>query len=305
MMVNVMISSQIVTRLLKELYERILKEDADYSINIFLCGATPDKEDSIRSQINNRIKDFTKFNIVFPESIFSNLLFSKQYNLLTLEQELAKDVDVIILPIEGYGTMAELGAFASFPDFTKKIIVVNENKHKYNKRSFINIGPIELIRSQNKKNIIYYAKDSLGKMLDDVYRRLLYYSRRQQTKKEIKNLFTLSRFLLYVIAVFQPITKEEIEKHLKNWNARIPEYYIDPGLQILSQKGNIKMDFQEDQETYRLTSEGYHYVYDELCRQLGVRKVVSKLRSEVLHFQNRRIKTFDINKERERLLEVS
>lgn len=299
-----MIPDQIVAKLFKELHERILKKEDDKSINIFLCGAKPDKKDSIRNKIHNRIKNLARIKIVFPEWIFSNLLFNKKYNLLTLEQELAGDVDAIILPLEGYGTLAELGAFASFSDLTKKIIVVNEDKHKHNNRSFINIGPIELIRSQDKKNIIYYTKNSLGNMLDDVHRRLLYF-RRQHAKKDIKNLFTLSRFLLYVIAIFQPITKEEIEKHFKNWNADVRKHYIDPSLEILSQEGNIKTDPLEDQETFRLTSEGHHYVYEKKCHELAITKVVSRIRSEVLHFQNRRIKTFNINKERERLLEVS
>ncbi len=299
-----MIPDQIVARLFRELYEQILKKETDYSINIFLCGASPDRKESIRKDIQGRIKNLPKFNIVLPEWIFGGLLLNKQHNLLELEHELAADVDVIVLPLEGYGTMAELGAFASFPDLTKKIIVVNKDTHRHNKRSFINIGPIELIRSQDKGNIIYYTDNSYSNMLDDVYRRLLHF-RRHRAKKEIKNLFTLSRFLLYVIAIFQPITKEEIEKYSKNWNADVQEHYIDPALEILSKNGNIRTDPGEDQETFRLTSEGHNYVHEKKCRELGIMRLVSEKRSEVLRFQNRKIKTFNMDRERERLLDVS
>lgn len=299
-----MIPDQIVAKLFRELYEQILKKEIDYSINIFLCGASQDRKASIRKDIYDRIKDLPKFNVVFPEWIFGGLLLNKQYNLLELERELAADVDVIVLPLEGYGTMAELGAFASFPDLTEKIIVVNEDKYRHNKRSFINIGPIELIRSQDKRNIIYYADNSRSNMLDDVYGRLRHF-RRHHAKKNIKNLFTLSRFLLYVIAIFQPITKEEIEKYSKNWNADVQKHYIDPALEILSRKGNIRTDPREDRETFRLTSEGHNYVHEKKCRELGIMRLVSEKRSEVLRFQNRRIKTFNMNRERERLLDVS
>ena len=301
--ITVMIPDQITTKILEKVYKRIFCRDFDNSINVFLCGANPDKAESLRNLIHKRIKDYAKFNIVFPESILGNLLFKTQYNLLTLEKELAEDVDAIVLPLEGYGTMAELGAFASFPELTKKIIVVNKDAHK-RERSFINMGPIGLIRSKNKKNIIYYDDNSRDEMLDNVYKRLLYFTR-QEAKKDIKNLFSLSRFLLYVIAIFQPIRKKEIETYLENWNVGIPEHYVDPGLEILCNKKNIKIDYLQDKVIYILTSEGHHYVYDNLLRQLGSVKEVCKIRSEVLNFQNRSAETFDMNREREKLLEVS
>ena len=212
MPIAIMIPIEIAVRLFKELYEQILKKETDYSINIFLCGARPGTEASIRNDIHDRIKNLPKFNVVFPEWIFGGLLLNKQYNLLKLERELVEDVDVIVLPLEGCGTMAELGAFASSPDLAKKIVVVNKDKYRHNRSSFINIGPIELIRSEDKGNIIYYADNSHSRMLDDVFRRLRYF-RKHRVGKDIKNLFTLSRFLLYVVAIFQPITKEEIERY--------------------------------------------------------------------------------------------
>lgn len=301
-----MIPDQIVKELLKEVHERILKKKDDYSINIFLCGAKQDEKNSIRKRIQDsiEIRNSALFNIYLPEELFYNLLPNKRYNLLHLEQQLASDVDVIILPLEGYGTVTELGAFASSPDLIEKMVVINNERYKRKHRSFINIGPIELVRSKNKKNIIYYVDHSLDGMIHDVYKRLLHF-RRQPKKRDIKNLFTFSKFLLYLIAIFQPITKGEIEKHLKTWGVGIREHYIDPALQILSQRGNISMDPVRSQETYSLTSEGNYYVYEKLCHELKLTKVVSKMRSEILHFQNRKIKVFDLDKEREKLLGIS
>ena len=139
---------------LKYIYVLVFNREIDHSLNIFLCGLNPDKGESIRTRIFERIKNNPKFNIVYPEWLFSNLLASKEHNLLDLEKELASNVDVIIIPLEGLGTIAELGSFASFSELTNKIIVINNEKYKFNK-SFVNQGPINLIRSRNKKNIIY------------------------------------------------------------------------------------------------------------------------------------------------------
>jgi len=298
-----MIPDEVVIKLFDKVYTQIFLQNEDNSINIFLCGANPEKAESLRNQIYQKIKPITKLNIVFPELIFSNLLYDKQHNLLTLENELAADVDIIVLPLEGYGTVAELGAFASFEKLIKKIIVINKSKYKHN-RGFINIGPIRLIRSANTKHIIYYddnSIDSTNEMLDRIHKRLLY-SRKQETKKNIKNLLTFSRFLLYIVAFFQPITEEEIKAYLKKWDPDIPEHYINPGLEILCEKDNIERDHRQDKVIYTLTSEGHNYVYEDLFRTLNILKESSKMRSEILYFQNRKIKKFDINRERGRFL---
>lgn len=297
-----MIPHQITTEVLKDVHERIFSKEVDNSINVLLCGANPESPGSMRALIHKRIEDDAKFNVVFPESIFSNLLFGRRHNLLTLEKELAEDVDAIVLPLEGYGTMAELGAFTSFPEFAKKVVVINKDRYKH-QRSFINMGPIGLIRSENKKNLIYTDNESNGGMVDKVYRRLLYF-RRQEAKKDIRNLFTLSRFLLYLVAVFQPIRKEDIEIYLKKWNTDIPPHYVDPGLEILREKGNVKIDLLRDQRVYVLTGEGHRYFYETLLGQLGRIKELCRIRSEILSFQNTRRRTFDFAGGREKLLEA-
>jgi len=138
-------------------------------------------------------------------------------------------------------------------------------------------------------------------MLDKIHKRLLY-SRKQETRKNIKNLFIFSRFLLYVVAFFQPITEEETKAYLKKWSPDIPEYYIDPGLELLCGKDNIEMDHRQGKVVYTLTSEGHNYVYEDSFRTLNILKESSKIRSEILYFQNRKIKKFNINRERGRFL---
>jgi len=92
-------------QILNDLYNDVFLEESDSTVNIFLCGASILDELSIRNRIYKAIRDIAKTNVVLPEWLFSDLLAKPEYNLLTLEGELAGNVDLIIVPLEGYGTV--------------------------------------------------------------------------------------------------------------------------------------------------------------------------------------------------------
>jgi len=287
------------------IHKSILLRDKDTSLNIFLCGANPTNKKSIRNLIYEKIKHIPRFNVVFPEWLFSNVLANKEKNLLDLETILAKNVDVIILPIEGYGTIAELGAFASFENLAEKIIVINNVKFKL-ERGFINIGPINLIKSKNKRNIIYYGDDDESKveMIENVVNKLRY-STQKLISKDVNNIFQLSRFLFYVIAFFQPISKSDIQDYITFWKNDIEKFLIDPCLELLRLKKYAQVDFPDDEEVYTLNMLGHKYLFDEILPFMGLRSLASKLRTDILLLKNRKLNKLDLNKERERLLVAS
>ncbi|HUU87095.1 MAG TPA: retron St85 family effector protein [Candidatus Glassbacteria bacterium] len=296
---NNVIPIPVVKKLLKQIYIHIFKRDEDFSLNIFLCGAKMEKQESLRAKLYKIIKNEARLNIAFPEFLFSNLLSENNYNLLTLEKELAKSVDVIVLPIESLGTIAELGSFASFRDLTMKIIVINDEKYKLEK-SFINMGPLSLIKSQNKKNVIYYNDSSKDAIISSVAERLKHMHQRI-SRKDVKNLFNLSRFLLYTIALMQPVTRQEIELYLKEWRKSVPILYVDPCLELLCTKNNIEISYSGNIEKYCLTSQGHNYVFEKLFRKMNIIKEFSALRSNVLEFRNRK-EPFDISRAKGRYL---
>ena len=84
----------------KSIYSKLYQRDVDKTMNIFLCGADTGKTDSFRNLLNIEFKKHTRFNVVYPEFIFATLLNKKDSNLLELEDELAKYVDLIIIPLE-------------------------------------------------------------------------------------------------------------------------------------------------------------------------------------------------------------
>lgn len=286
--------------ILKEIYEKIFLRELDYSINIFLCGSNPNNTDSLRHLIYEEIKDNPRYNVVFPEWLFSNLLAMKEYNLFDLENDLALNVDAIVLPLEGLGTMAELGAFASFDKLRAKIIVINDQKYRRD-RSFITLGPVSVIMSEDKRNVIYYSQDKLDGLKKKVFNRIKNMSS-DSSKFDIRNLFNLSRFILYIIAIFQPIEKELISNLLKKFKKEIPTHYIDPCLEILLEKMKINRDIAADySETYFLTESGHNFIYENLLPKLNIIKIFSQARAKILNAKFRG-KNFNIDEGRKKFL---
>ncbi|WP_240196262.1 retron St85 family effector protein [Salmonella enterica] len=84
----------------------------------------------------------TNYQLAYPEDLFEDLLEGQANNsLLSLEQQLAEAVDLIILIPESHGSFAELGAFSTRKELAEKMLVLQQNKYKADK-SFINHGPI-------------------------------------------------------------------------------------------------------------------------------------------------------------------
>lgn len=131
--------------IVKKIYSKLYNKDVDNTLNIFLCGADTANINSFRYMLNNEFKKYAKFNVVYPELIFATLLNRKDSNLLELEDELASYVDLIVLPLEGQGTLAEIGAFTVNKNLLPKIIAINDIRFK-NSKSFINLGPLDLIQ---------------------------------------------------------------------------------------------------------------------------------------------------------------
>ena len=111
---------------------------------MFLCGADISMKDKLRYKIANEFKYFWNsywYEIIYPEDIFDELLYSsRSKDLLSLENLLADSVDVILMIPESPGSFAELGAFANNEKLRAKIVCIIDEKYKKNK-SFINQGP--------------------------------------------------------------------------------------------------------------------------------------------------------------------
>ena len=289
--------------ILDSIHSQVFLKSADHTINIFLCGASVSDPNSIRTLIYESVRGIGKTNVVFPEWLFSDLMAKPEYNLLKLENELAHNVDLLIIPLESVGTIAELGAFASFATIRSKIIVINDTDHK-RKQSFVNLGPIKLIKQEHPDNVMYYDNNNRDELIDKVITRIKYLKNREP-KSAVNNLFNLSRFILFLIGIYEPVSKEDIRDMILNWKSEITEHYIEPCLTILIKDEIVLSNIHNYTDFFSLTEKGHNYVFENILPSLGVTKQFNKIRTLVLHAKYRERRKPNLVQERERLLDVS
>lgn len=214
----------------KKIRENIFTPAISFKTTIFLCGADISKKTTTRFKIAEALKDnfwySMHYDLIYPEDIFDELLYSStSSDLLSLENLLADSVDVIVIIPESAGSFAELGAFANNEKLRNKLVCVIDIKYKKDK-SFINQGPVKLIKSVNKDGVVYIEEAKLNKNDYGKVGSFLYLSkdpeiekilsairktRKMQTKVEARiTLLQLDKFLLPTIYLLEPVVKQTL-----------------------------------------------------------------------------------------------
>ena len=183
----------------------------NFKTTIFLCGADISHKDKMRYKIaealkNNWLYRFY-FDIVYPEDIFDELLYgSNTTDLLSLEGLLADSVDAIVMIPESPGSFAELGAFANDEKLRQKLICIIDKKYKKNK-SFINKGPIKLVKKANKNGLLYIDPKNIENETDKLVTALKKVKKVSSKKSDKISLLQLDNFLLPSIFLLEPVSK--------------------------------------------------------------------------------------------------
>jgi hypothetical protein len=216
--------------------------------SIFLCGANIYDKTKIRYTFSEVFNDnfYSRFyDLVYPEDIFDELLYSRQgKDLLSLENILAKSIDVILIIPESPGSFAELGAFSNVESLRKKIVCIVDQKYKKDK-SFINQGPIRLIKKTNKNAIVYVDPDNLTKDLSQIRSAIREVTRKASPKEVTKiNLLQLDAFLIPLLYLLEPLSKEKIIDCLKSViDDEVNIFQIaTTALNILTKKKQIELE---------------------------------------------------------------
>jgi hypothetical protein len=284
----------------KALAEKI-KDDFFKPINtfktsLFLCGADITLKNKVRFKIAEEFKDFWnafRFDIIYPEDIFDELLYSsKRKDLLSLENLLAKSVDIVLIVPESPGSFAELGAFANNPILRKQIVCVLDKKYK-KKKSFINQGPIKLIKSVNKNGVVFVETNDIpnemGKILSAINK-----TKKVKTllHKEI-TLLNLDSFLLPAIYLLEPVQEKVLENVIGNIIDKEENSFVltKTALTTLTKNRLIENTING----YKLSDLGINK-FDKLRKVSSRIKIqdetvaLDDLRLEILNFTNRKKK---------------
>lgn len=125
---------------------------------VFVCGGNNRNGVlSLRLQFLNHIRpDTCAILPVLAEKAFPHQLVER--NLQSFEEFLASAADGVLIFVESPGSFAETGLFAALPSVTEKTFVVNTRGDDRRETSFLNLGPIKLIRKKSWFDEVLYLE---------------------------------------------------------------------------------------------------------------------------------------------------
>lgn len=270
---------------LKKIYTDVYIKLENRSIEVFLCGKKSNEfEPSIRDQVRQKIENKHSVRILYPEDLFSDILYKdKNSDLLSLEDTLAENCDIICIICESPGAFVELGAFTNNDNTFKKIIAVVEEKYKKD-RSFIMLGPIKFIEKDNKNRVIYYHKDDINELCNKLTKTITkkdYLGRGNKNVQSsvkpntIVGLGNLVVVLLFFFSEFEytvlfSYIQHIFSKHLSP--LQLNSGILNGSIKFLFKEKMIKKKKRETNFVYALTDYGYNAVNGYFCRMRGTRK---------------------------------
>lgn len=283
-------------RLATKIRNDIFKPVNTYKTTIFLCGADIAQKDKLRYQIAQSLSNWWysfQYDIIYPEDIFEELLYgSHTKDLLSLENLLAESVDAVVLIPESPGSFAELGAFANDEKLRSKLICIVDKKYKKDK-TFINQGPLKLVKKTNKHALIFVDPKDISKELAK-----LYYSLRKMKKNSSKisdkiTLLQIDNFILPSIYLLEPVSKATLINLVENATEDETNAFqtTTTALTILTRKRQVELT----PNGYKLTQLGAKEFLSFRQKSSRIKSqsetvAIDELRLDILNLTNRRKK---------------
>lgn len=205
--------------LAKVIRDEVYYDFYTYKKTVFLCGAGKATENSVRQAVDAYLREgsfFYKFDVFYPEDLFDELLFGPNHtDLLTLENVLAESVDAIVIAVESYGAVAELGVFSSNQKLRQKLVCIVNAQYRRDK-SFINYGPLRLMRDL-KEGVIVFADFPLADEALETIKKAISKVALSTTKKTtVDNVLQTHLFVLACIYLLEPVERSAIEELVKH-----------------------------------------------------------------------------------------
>ncbi|MRI49546.1 hypothetical protein FDP61_09345 [Enterobacter ludwigii] len=268
--------------------ERIYVPLYEKKITVFLCGADLKQKNKGRAKVAKLFKEYSKYEILYPEDLFEELLAGQgQYSLLSLENILADSVDVVVIIPESPGSFAELGAFSNNNKLVKKLICISQNKYK-NDKSFINYGPYRLVKEGKTGKILHFNFNEFEKPIEakkifrKIHENVLKIRRITPTEKGVANILESENFILPCIYLIDYLNNLDLYKLLEQAtkkDIKLCEISVKAAIGRLLNKRHIT----RTTIGYKVTVEGALHI-----QRMFPHSYLDKLRVETLNVQNRR-----------------
>ncbi len=187
---------------------------------VFVCGAnsTADHVSNREKFISYANKHLGEFRFFRAEDVFGAFSTDTIPDLLSVEDNLGKYSDCILILCESESAFAELGAFALSDSLVRQLLIVNDRNFK-GSLSFINQGPIAKADKKSKFAPAVFADfESILRSIPEIESRLDKIPHQRRKKIDFasppifRDLSSKLRLLLLAdfITLFSPITQKEL-----------------------------------------------------------------------------------------------
>ncbi|MEL3906566.1 MAG: retron St85 family effector protein [Treponema sp.] len=216
-------------------------------ISLFLCGGAAAQQAKFRYSLGKKISDLKSkyiYSIYYPETLFMELLLGHNAtDSLRLENYLAESVNAIVIPLQSPGTFTELGAFSNHHLLKDKLIVIIDPKYKL-KNSFINSGPIKLLKEETQSQIIYSEMNltTINQLSYDITEAARTIVKVQPLSISFDNIVSSQLLYLCIVYIFDPVDIDLFRTIIKYVNqGNILPYKEETILANITRQGNIKV----------------------------------------------------------------
>lgn len=188
---------------------------------LFLCGGDPKyfkNRENIEQYFSKHHRHFLHFRAEHAWEAISNEAnkSTNKTNALALEEWLAEFSDAVIILVESFGTVAELGAFSISEPLRKKLLPIINKKFEKDE-SFVNTGPVRWVDNDSVfAPTIYTDFSTILTCMPQVVSRLVnnkVYKSRDISHKFGRLEFSRKEFLffiIYTVTALGPISEKEI-----------------------------------------------------------------------------------------------
>lgn len=279
--------------LAKIIRDEVYSNIYNYKTTVFLCGAGKDKKINKRKEVEKILKSewFSyQYDLFTPEDLFDELLFGQDhYDLINLENILADSVDAVVIILESFGAVAELGAFANNDKLRKKIVCVVNKRYKKDK-SFVNYGPIRLLKDKKEGEVVYCNYAEIYKYILSIRRAILKVKKATEKKPNVTNVVQAHHFVLPCIYLFDTASNgllNDLMISASGVDERVAKTLTASALSILSKNREII----KTTNGFRLTENGKRHFINlgqkgRTGRNYNI-KTMDKIRVEILNWKYR------------------
>ncbi|MFX0195472.1 MAG: retron St85 family effector protein [Candidatus Hodarchaeota archaeon] len=229
-------------------------------LTVFLVGGGQESLTSVREPIRKELINRPYHNwldVYYPEELFEELILSRaHFDLLSLENLLAKSVHAVVIILESPGAIAELGAFANHKGLRDKLIVVVDKKYRKAK-SFIVLGPVRYLKENTKSLVLFHnlRKPQIKRLGSEIRHSVRKISEGIRVDTSVTNPIVAQHFLLAAIYVMEPVQREILNNMIQVLRVRPYKKVITIVISSLNILLHQRQVLLKDGK-YQLTTEG-------------------------------------------------